>query len=173
MEHRHLPIYSGSLVINVLLSWLILPFVIPPFQGFSPTDLLEVLLWQVSAAIGWPFAILGGLLSQIFTRGYDNLLHLLFMLVYPVMLLLARPSRLLKVPSTLGIAPITHTHRGLFRCNLVLCTQWLHFHAGVTPCTQNEFTTREIQSGYLQGFPAIAALKRRAVLSFEGGIYPE
>jgi hypothetical protein len=88
MEHRHLPIFIGSLVINVLLSWLILPFVIPPFQGFSSADLLEVLLWQVIAALGWPFAILGGLLSQIFTRGYDNLLHLLFMLVYPVMLLL-------------------------------------------------------------------------------------
>jgi hypothetical protein len=88
MEHRHTPIFIGSLVINVLLSWLILPFVIPPFQGFSPTDLLEVLLWQFSAAIGWPFAILGGLLSQIFTRGYDNLLHLLFMFVYPVMLFL-------------------------------------------------------------------------------------
>jgi hypothetical protein len=88
MEHRHLLIFSRSLVINALLSWLFLPFVIPPFQGFSPIDLFEVLLWQVIAAFGWPFAILGGLLSQIFNQGYDNLLHLLFLLIYPVMLLL-------------------------------------------------------------------------------------
>jgi len=88
MKHRHLLIFSGSLVINIFFSWMILPFAIPPFQGFSQTDLFEALLWQVIAAFGWPFAILGGLLSIIFTRGYDNLLHLLFMLVYPVMLLL-------------------------------------------------------------------------------------
>ena len=88
MQHRRLLIISGLLIINILLSWVILPFAIPPFQGYSPRDLLDVLLWQVIAAIGWPFAILGGLLSQIFTRGHANLLPLLLTLVYPVMLLL-------------------------------------------------------------------------------------
>jgi hypothetical protein len=88
MQHRRLLIISGSLIINILLSWVILPFVIPPFQGYSTRNLLDVLLWQVIAAIGWPFAILGGLLSQIFTRGHANLLPLLLTLVYPVMLLL-------------------------------------------------------------------------------------
>ena len=88
MQHRRLLIISGLLIINILLSWAILPFAIPPFQGYSPRDLLDVLLWQVIAAIGWPFAILGGLLSQIFTRGHANLLPLLLTLVYPVMLLL-------------------------------------------------------------------------------------
>jgi hypothetical protein len=88
MQHRHLLVIGGSLIINILLSWVILPFAIPPFQGYSTRDLLEVFLWQVIAAIGWPFAILGGLLSQIFTRGHANLLPLLLTLVYPVMLLL-------------------------------------------------------------------------------------
>jgi hypothetical protein len=67
---------------------LILPFVIPPFQGYSLHALFEVFLWQVTAAIGWPFAILGGLLSQLFTRGFDTLPDILFLLVYPVMLFL-------------------------------------------------------------------------------------
>jgi hypothetical protein len=96
MQHRHLLIYSGSLAMNFILSWLILPFAVPPFQGFSPTDLFEVLLWQVIAAVGWPIAILGGLLSQIFTRGVDNLLQLSFMLVYPAMLLLLGRAVFLK-----------------------------------------------------------------------------
>jgi hypothetical protein len=73
---------------NILLSWSILPFVISPFQCYSLHALFEVFLWQVAAAIGWPFAILGGLLSQLFTRGYDPLPDLLFLLVYPVMLFL-------------------------------------------------------------------------------------
>jgi hypothetical protein len=88
MQHRRLLVIGGSLIINALLSWVILPFAIPPFQGYSTPDLLEVFLWQVIAAISWPFAILGGLLSQIFTQGHANLLPLLLTLVYPVMLLL-------------------------------------------------------------------------------------
>jgi hypothetical protein len=88
MQHRQLFIFSGSMIINSLLSWMILPLAMPPFQGYSTIQLFEVLLWQVIAAIGWPFAILGGLLSHIFTRGYANLLPLLLTLVYPAMLLL-------------------------------------------------------------------------------------
>jgi hypothetical protein len=88
MQHKQLLIFCGSMVINSLLSWMILPFAIPPYQGYSTTQLLEVLLWQVIAAVGWPFAILGGLLSQILTRGYVDLLPLLLTLVYPAMLLL-------------------------------------------------------------------------------------
>jgi hypothetical protein len=88
MEHRHLSTIGGSLVITILLSWMILPLAIPPFQRYSPSDLLEVLLWQVIAAFGWPFAILCGLLSQIFAQGNVILLPLFLTLVYPAMLLL-------------------------------------------------------------------------------------
>lgn len=88
MQRRRLYISGGSLAINVLLSWTILPFAIPPYQGYSAADLLEVLLWQGIATVGWPFAILGGLLSLIFTQGLANPGPLLLMLVYPAMLLL-------------------------------------------------------------------------------------
>jgi hypothetical protein len=88
MGPRHLLISSLSLIANFLLSWLVLPFFIPPFRGFSTGHLLEVLLWQAIAALGWPFAILGGLLTQIFTPGSGNLLQILYLLIYPGMLLL-------------------------------------------------------------------------------------
>lgn len=98
MQHRHPITIGGSLIINILLSWMILPFAIPPFQGYSAPDLLEVLLWQVINSVGWPLAILGGLLSQIFTRGHANLLPLLLTLVYPVMLLLLGRAVFSKFP---------------------------------------------------------------------------
>ena len=107
MLHRHLLIIGGSLIINILLSWMILPFAIPPFQGYSAPDLFEVLLWQVIASVGWPFAILGGLLSQIFTRGHANLLPLLLTLVYPVMLLLLGRAVFSKFPQRWEL-PLLH-----------------------------------------------------------------
>jgi hypothetical protein len=81
-----------------------------------------------------------------------------------------RPGRLLKLPPTLGIAPVTLIAHVLFRCHLVLCTQWLRFHAGVTPCPQSELTTRWTQSGYLQGFPTITVFNRWVALGYEGFI---
>ena len=107
MQHRHPLTIGGSLIINILLSWMILPFAIPPFQGYSAPDLFEVLLWQVISSVGWPFAILGGLFSQIFTRGHANLLPLLLTLVYPVMLLLFGRTVISKFPQRWEL-PLLH-----------------------------------------------------------------
>jgi hypothetical protein len=91
MHKSHLLHLSGSLLANILLSWTLLPLFLRPLQGYSLSHLLEVLLWQLMGVIGWPFALLGGLLSQIFTPGGASLLSLLLILVYPaILLLLAR-----------------------------------------------------------------------------------
>jgi hypothetical protein len=79
---------SRSLIANFLLSWTVLPFILRPLEGFSISQLFEVLLWQLMGVIGWPFALLGGLLAQVFTPGAHSLLHLLLVLVYPALLLL-------------------------------------------------------------------------------------
>jgi hypothetical protein len=55
-----------------------------------------------------------------------------------------RPSCTLKVPPTLGIAPVTPTPRVFVRCYLVFCTQWLRFHVRITPHPQRHLTTPRI-----------------------------
>lgn len=76
------------LLANFLISWTILPLAVPPFGFYSLNNLMEVLLWQGIATIGWPFAILGGI-ANLFQLGYmSSLVSLLIVLIYPTMLLL-------------------------------------------------------------------------------------
>jgi len=91
-------IIGGSLAMNILISWTIVPLAIPPFQGYSLTELLEVILWQGIGTVGWPLAILGALLSLPFRRGAGHLGPLLLLLMYPAMLLL-----LIRVATAKGI----------------------------------------------------------------------
>jgi hypothetical protein len=78
----------ASLVINFLLSWTILPLAVPPFRIYSLRALMEVLLWQGMAVVGWPLAILGGFASLILQGNVSDLVPLLIVLIYPTMLLL-------------------------------------------------------------------------------------
>jgi undecaprenyl pyrophosphate phosphatase UppP len=77
-----------SIVVNSLLSWTVLPFLIPPFQIYSLNQLGEVLFWQVLGIFTWPIAILGGCFSLIFQAKLSDLGALAIMLIYPGMLLL-------------------------------------------------------------------------------------
>lgn len=79
---------AGGIVANLLLSWIVLPFVIPPFGLYSLRDLGEVLLWQGIAMIGWPLALFGGIVSFLFQPGSAGLGALLVLLIYPAMLVL-------------------------------------------------------------------------------------
>lgn len=78
----------ASLIVNFLLSWMILPLIIPPFRIYSFSESMETLLWQGIAVIGWPLAILGGFASLIQQENVSNLVSLLIVLIYPTMLLL-------------------------------------------------------------------------------------
>ncbi len=74
-----------SLIVNFLLSWTILPLLIPPFRVYSLSELFEVLLWQGIGMIGWPLALLGSFLSFLFQFEIAELIPLLFILIYPGM----------------------------------------------------------------------------------------
>jgi len=76
------------LLVNFLISWTILPLAVPPFGFYSLNNLMEVLLWQGIATIGWPFAILGGFANLIQLGNVASLASLLVVLIYPSMLLL-------------------------------------------------------------------------------------
>jgi len=88
MERRRLFIIGIPLAINFFISWTILPFVIPPFGGYPVPKLLDALLWQGICTIGWPFAILGTLLSLLFGQHIPRLGDFLLTLMYPAMLVL-------------------------------------------------------------------------------------
>jgi hypothetical protein len=78
----------ASILVNILLSWTILPLLIPPFQLYSPTQLIEVLFWQGAGTVGWPLALTGGFLSFLLQGSLDGLENLLVVLVYPALLIL-------------------------------------------------------------------------------------
>jgi len=78
----------AALIVNFLLSWTILPLAVPPFRIYSFRELMDVLLWQGIAAVGWPLAILGGFVSLILQGRVSDLVTLLLVLIHPTMLLL-------------------------------------------------------------------------------------
>lgn len=79
---------AASLVVNLLLSWTILPFLIPPLRAYPPGDLIEVILWQGMGFVGWPLALFGGVLSLVMQPQTTDLGSLLMLLVYPAIWLL-------------------------------------------------------------------------------------
>lgn len=90
MQRSTLPRLGLSLVVNVLFGCTLLPFLIPPFEGFAPSDVLEVLLWQGIAAIGWPFALLGMFLAVLSGGGPGDASALLTLLYPAIQFLLVR-----------------------------------------------------------------------------------
>lgn len=81
-------ILGASLLVNFLISWTILPLAVPPFGFYSFNNLMEVLLWQGIATIGWPIAILGVYASLILQANLSSLATLLIVVIYPSMLFL-------------------------------------------------------------------------------------
>jgi hypothetical protein len=77
-----------SIAVNFILAWTILPLVIPPFRLYSLRELIEVLLWQIMGMVGWPLALVGGVANLLLQGESTGLISLLFILVYPIMLLL-------------------------------------------------------------------------------------
>ena len=86
MKHQHLFHIIIPLVVNILLSWTLLPLVIPPFGGYSLSALFEVLLWQCIGMVGWPIALLGVAVSLPFGAEFTSVVPLLFVFLYPAIL---------------------------------------------------------------------------------------
>lgn len=77
-----------SLAVNFLLSWTLLPFVLPSFRVYSLRKLFEVFLWQGMGAVGWPLGLVGGLANLLLRRELSGLTGLLSLSIYPMMFLL-------------------------------------------------------------------------------------
>jgi hypothetical protein len=63
MDPRRRATILISLAATTIFSSTVLPMAVPPFGAYPASQVLEVLLWQGIATIGWPFAIFGALLS--------------------------------------------------------------------------------------------------------------
>ena len=87
-----------SLAINFLLSWTLLPFVLPPSRFYSLRELFEVLLWQGMGVVGWPLGLVGGLANCLLRRAGTDLVSLLLLSMYPAMILLLMLSLFPKRP---------------------------------------------------------------------------
>lgn len=77
-----------AIVFTSLLSWTVLPLVIPPFGTYSFGELLEVLMWQGIGTVGWPIALLFGIANTLLQRSLAYLGTLIIVLIYPSMLYL-------------------------------------------------------------------------------------
>jgi hypothetical protein len=77
-----------SIGVNLVLSWTLLPLIIPTGRIYSFPELIEVSLWQGVGTIGWPMALIGGFAGLISQGNGTDLLALLFVLIYPISLLL-------------------------------------------------------------------------------------
>jgi hypothetical protein len=88
MERRRLLIIGASLAANGLVSWTLLPLVIPPYHGYSLAQLLDVLFWQGIGTVGWPLAVIGAVLLLPFSQSAVDLESALLLLLYPAMLIL-------------------------------------------------------------------------------------
>ena len=92
-----LKLIVATLIANFLLSWTLLPFVIPPFRGYSPSEFFEVLFWQSIGAVGWPFVFLGVVLSVPFGAKLTSA-DSLFTLMYPAIQFLLVRSAISRTP---------------------------------------------------------------------------
>ena len=77
-----------SIIVTSTLSWMVLPMVIPPYGTYSFSELLEVLMWQGIGMVGWPIALLFGIVNTLLQRSLADLGTLLLVLIYPGMLYL-------------------------------------------------------------------------------------
>ena len=83
MNRQRLLSIGLSLTLNILLSWSLLPLVLPQTAGYRSSKLLEVLLWQVIGAVGWPLALLGMMLSIPFGARISGGASLVLVVLYP------------------------------------------------------------------------------------------
>ena len=98
MQRQRLLHLSLLLAVNILLSWTVLPFLLPPFHGYSPSQLFEVLLWQSMGSVGWPFALLGVVLSLAFGAKLTSAASLGLTFMYPVIQFLFIHSAISRTP---------------------------------------------------------------------------
>jgi hypothetical protein len=74
-----------TLLANFLISWMILPLLIPPIRIYSFGELIEVLFWQSIGLLGWPLAIPGAVYNLLYQFERTDFFTFLYLLSYPSM----------------------------------------------------------------------------------------
>lgn len=103
-----------SIAVNGLLSWTLLPFVLPPFRLYTGRELLEVLLWQGMGLVGWPLGLVGWLADLLMHRAGTDPVSLLLLSMYPVMIVLLMFSLFPKRPKWWVLAVLHLVLTGTF-----------------------------------------------------------
>jgi hypothetical protein len=117
-----------SILINVLFSWTLLPFVLPPFRSYSMRELSEVLLWQGMGLAGWPLGLAGGLMNLLLRHAGMDWAGLLLLSMYPVMTLSFVLSLFSKRPRWWVLALLHIVLAGSFAlvwCNILNGYDWM------------------------------------------------
>lgn len=97
MQPKRIIIITIPLAINILISWTILPFAMNPAVVYSIGDLFEVILWQGIGLVGWPLAIVSGLLSLLISQDISQVGAMVMIMIYPAMLALLVRALFVKV----------------------------------------------------------------------------
>lgn len=82
-KNPSLKIILISLAANILICCTLLPLAIQPYQIFTSRQLLEILLWQGLAIIGWIIPLLFSSLAFFRQGSLSNLGNILRILIYP------------------------------------------------------------------------------------------
>ena len=125
MQRQPLLRLGLSLAVNTLLCCTLLPFIIPSFESYSLSKLLEVLLWQSIGMVGWPLALVGLILSIPFGAKLSSIVPLLLMLIYPVIQFLLIRCMITKTLRRMDSHSFAYLRYLLVCCSVVLCLQWL------------------------------------------------
>ena len=73
-----------SLVINLLICMIILPFILQPGSTFNINQLLETLFWQGMGLIAWPITLVMALISPLFSGSLPRISDILSLILYPM-----------------------------------------------------------------------------------------
>jgi len=97
MQPKRIIIITIPLAINILISWTILPFAMNAAVVYSIGDLFEVILWQGIGLVGWPLAIVSGLLSLLISQDISQVGAMVMIMIYPAILALLVRALFVKV----------------------------------------------------------------------------
>jgi hypothetical protein len=77
-----------ALGITILFSWIVLPFIIPPFRAYTFLELTEVLFWQIIGLVSWPLVLPVSFFNLLLQGSFRDLVNIFILLIYPGMILL-------------------------------------------------------------------------------------
>lgn len=73
-----------SLLINVLICWFLLPYVLQPSPIITTIKLLEIIFWHGLGLISWPVVLIMALVNLLFSSTLPQLRDLFIVILFPI-----------------------------------------------------------------------------------------